>query len=109
MSTELGSAIPSGTPILRAQNAVGTPLGLRELTVLLVKHYGYHEGKYDLLVEYQIGAGPIGPTPENRVPGIMVGFAKLGLSTSTQDGPLTVDAAVENPKPKSKAKQSTRK
>lgn len=78
---------------------VAAPLSLKEVAELLVKHYGFIEGKFDLMVEYQIGGGLIGPTPDQRVPGMMVGVSRLGLTKSVQSGgPLTVDAAVVNPK-----------
>ena len=77
----------------------GKPLTMKEVAALLVKHYALHEGKFDLLVEYQFGAGAFGPTPESVNPGVMIGIAKLGLTQSAQPGPLTVDAAEVNPPP----------
>lgn len=92
MSTEtLALALP---PV-----ATGKPLTMKEVAALLVKHYDLHEGKFDLLVEYQFGAGAFGPTPETVNPGVMIGIAKLGLTQSAQPGPLTVDAAEINPPP----------
>lgn len=79
--------------------ATGKPLTMKEVAALLVKHYDLHEGKFDLLVEYQFGAGAFGPTPETVNPGVMIGIAKLGLTQSAQPGPLTVDAAEINPPP----------
>jgi hypothetical protein len=70
-----------------------------EVSALLVRHYGIHEGKFDLLVEYQFGVGAVGPDKENLHPGVMIGIAKLGLSPSANPGPLTIDAADVNPPP----------
>lgn len=85
-------------PVLgRPPVAAGTPLTMRELAELLVRHYGFHEGKYDLLLEYQFGVGAFGPTPETVNPGAMIGIAKIGLTPAAQLGPLTVDAAKVNP------------
>lgn len=90
MSTEL--------PILgQPPVAVATPLAMREVIELLIKHYELHEGKYDLLLEYQFGAGAFGPTPETVNPGVMIGIAKLGLTRAEKTGPLTVDASLVNP------------
>ena len=78
---------------------------MKEVAELLVKHYGFHDGKFDLLLEYQFGAGAFGPTPETVNPGVMIGIAKLGLTPSAQPGPLTVDAAQVNPAPQSHSKR----
>jgi hypothetical protein len=86
------------TPILgHPPVPVATPLAIREVIELLIKHYGLHEGKYDLLLEYQFGAGAFGPTPETVNPGVMIGIAKLGLTRAEKVGPLTVDAGTVNP------------
>ena len=77
---------------------------MKEVAELLVRHYGLHEGQYDLMVEYQIGTGPIGPQPGAQVPGLLFGVAKLGLSKVDEIGPLTVDAAVTNPVRKPRAR-----
>lgn len=90
---------------------VETPVSMRELTALLIKHYGLHEGRYDLLVEYQMGVGPVGPDPTNFVPGVMFGVGRVGLLAARGDGPTSVDAAVVNPVPmmqKKPAKKSAK-
>lgn len=76
---------------------VGTPLSVKELTALLIKHYGIHEGNYDLLIEFQIGMGAFGPTPDMQAPGAMIGISKMGLVKAPQVSVLTVDAALVNP------------
>ena len=84
----------TGTP----PGAVADPLTMRELATVLVKHYGIHEGKFDLLIEFQIGMGLLGPSPELTNPGAMISVSKIGLVQSPPvDGPMTVDAAIVNP------------
>lgn len=83
---------------------VNTPLTLKEVGELLVKHYGLTDGKYDPMVEYQIGGGLVGPNVENRVPGMMVGVLRLGLTKSIEDGPLTIDASLVNPPRRKRAR-----
>lgn len=93
-STDLPQLLPSEL------NIVGEPLPLKELTEVLIKHYGFHEGIYDALIEFRIGVGGFGPTPADRTPGAMVGIGRVGLVKAEQHGPNTVDAAVANPAPK---------
>ncbi|MBE0436404.1 MAG: hypothetical protein IBX56_11445 [Methylomicrobium sp.] len=86
--------------------AVAPVLSLRDLTELLVKHYGIHEGKYDLLMEFQIGTGMFGPTPEATLPSALVGISKIGLMPTRVESATTVDAAIVNPcKPKKTRKK----
>lgn len=78
---------------------VATPVSTSELTSILIKHYGLHEGRYDLLIEYQIGVGPVGPDPTKLVPGVMFGIGRIGLLAANGEGPTSVDASVVNPAP----------
>ena len=90
---------------------VGEPLTLKELTALLIQHYGKTEGKFELQVEFQIGAGPFGPEPAKLVPSIIVGVAKIALVEAKSEGPLVIDAASIASKSKSAtkvAKKSTK-
>ncbi|CEN56454.1 hypothetical protein [Candidatus Methylopumilus turicensis] len=75
-------------------------LTIKELTELLIKTNGIHEGKFELSVEFQIGVGGVGPSPEMVVPGAMVGVNRVGLTQSIVEGPNTVDASLVNPKSK---------
>lgn len=79
---------------------VQAPLSPRELAVALVKHYGLHEGTYDLLLEFQIGVGPVGPSKDMLTPGAMIGVTRFGLMPASAPGLQTVDAAEVNPDPK---------
>jgi len=83
---------------------VAAPLSLHDLATVLIKHYGLHEGCYDLMIEFQIGVGAVGPTPEALSPGAMIGVSKVGLMSSKSTGPTTVDAAIVNPAKKSRKK-----
>ena len=86
-------------------------LSLREAAELLVKHNGLHEGLYNLLFEFQIAVGAIGPSPELAIPGGMFGISGIGLEKVAAAGPHTVDAAIVNPAPRSPTTKpkSTRK
>lgn len=89
---------------------IKTPLSLRELTEVLIKHYGLHEGFYDLLVEFQIGSVAIGPDPNVRIPGLTFGVSKIGLSESKKaEGSMTVDAALVNPVGKPSGEKPSKK
>ncbi len=76
---------------------VSDPLTLRELAEVLVRHYGIHEGNYDLVLEFQIGVGQVGPDPEAQLPGAMVSIARIGLIQAADVGTTTVDASIVNP------------
>lgn len=75
-------------------------LSMRDLAVVLVKHYGLTEGKYDLMVEFQIGTGPMGPDKDSLVPGAMIGLSRVGLLPVAKLSPNTIDASQVNPKKK---------
>lgn len=80
--------------------AVEPVLSMRDLTEILLRHYGIHEGRYDLLVEFQIGTGPIGSDPANKIPGAVIGISKVGLRVSSESNLNSVDAAMVNPQSK---------
>ena len=70
---------------------------LREITELLVKHHGLHEGLYDLALEFQIAVGAVGPDPASIIPGAMFGVRRIGIMKTERAGISTVDAAQVNP------------
>lgn len=70
---------------------------LREITEILVKHHGLHEGLYDLAFEFQIVVGAVGPDPASIVPGAMFGIKGIGIVKAEKEGLSTVDAAQINP------------
>jgi len=86
------------------------PLSMRQLTEVLIRHHGLTEGLFDLLVEFQIGTGAVGPDKDRLLPGAMIGLARVGLSPAKVRGPNTLDAAElqpqlskpASPRPKSK-------
>jgi hypothetical protein len=69
------------------------PLSMRQLTEVLIRHHGLTEGLFDLLVEFQIGTGAVGPDKDRLLPGAMIGLARVGLSPAKVRGPNTLDAA----------------
>lgn len=79
---------------------------LLEVGELLVKHHGLHEGFYEVALELQVGVGAIGPTPESRLPGAMIGFSKVGLRKVDKLQPLVIDAAKVNPPTSKKARRT---
>lgn len=70
---------------------------LREITEILVKHHGLHEGLYDLALEFQISVGAVGPDPASIVPGATFGIKSIGIMKTEKEGLSTVDAAKVNP------------
>jgi hypothetical protein len=72
-------------------------LSLRDITELLIKHYGFNEGKFELLIEFQIGTGMTSPIPGQPFLGAFVGVSKIGLVPAAIESPNAVDAAVVNP------------
>ncbi|MBL8484646.1 MAG: hypothetical protein JNJ60_20790 [Rhodocyclaceae bacterium] len=82
-------------------NVVDQPLSLLDLTRTLIGHYGVHEGHYELMIEFLVGTGKFGPTPEQVSPGSVVSISRIGLLKVTQPTPQSVDAATCAP-PKSK-------
>ena len=97
MSTDATVSVQHVAPI-------DTPLALKDLSILLVKHYGLNEGTFDLMLEYQIGTGAIGPDKDNLIPGAMIGVSRIGLVPTSKVGPTTVDASVVNPAKKPRKK-----
>lgn len=82
---------------------------LKDLTILLIKHFGHHEGLYDLSFQLQIGTGAIGPDKENPLPGAMFGIAGVGLKRVEKLGTNTLDAEKVNPKPRARKKTAKSK
>jgi hypothetical protein len=85
---------------------------LREITELLVKHHGLHEGLFDLALEFQIAVGAVGPDPASIIPGAMFGVRRIGIMKTERAGISTVDAAQVNPSSPAKKvseKKPTRK
>ena len=81
---------------------------LRELTEILVKNQGLHEGFYNLSIQFQIGVGAVGPSSELICPGAMVGISRVGLSKTeeTKKNIHTVNAAEVNPALKKRSQKT---
>lgn len=84
-------------------------IALKELTVLLIKHFGHHEGLYDLAFQLHIGTGSIGPDKDNLLPGAMFGIAGVALKRVEKFGTNTLDAEDVNPAPKARKKAAKSK
>jgi hypothetical protein len=93
-----------------ADSATQYLLPLRDIVELVVKKVDVHEGHWTASVGVQIGAGAFGPTPDQQFPGAAVTVANFGIqrvdesNAQAMNSPLTVDAAIVNPKPKEKKK-----
>lgn len=78
----------------------------RELLEMLIKQIGVHEGQWMLAANFGMGPGNFGPTPDEVAPGMVVVVNQMGIQRvepGTVTPPsLTLDAAVVNPKPKTK-------
>jgi hypothetical protein len=74
---------------------------LQEATIALLKHQGIHEGDWILNFELSLGAGFMGPTPEQLRPSALIQIQRVQLARQPTDAPpnpLVVNAAKENPK-----------
>lgn len=80
---------------------------LVEMTEILIKKQGLHEGLYNLSVQFQIAFGAVGPSPELISPGAMMGVSGIGLSRTDKEKAniQTVDAAKVNPATKKGARK----
>lgn len=72
-------------------------LSLHDLTVTLIKHFGVHEGLYELSFEMQMGAGGMADHAGHHLPGAFFMIRQAGLVKVTKRGLNTVDAAQVNP------------
>jgi hypothetical protein len=80
-------------------------LSLRDLTEVLIKHYGHHEGKFEALISFDVGVGPfIKPGNSGPAPTVFMSIAGMQLSRVVDGQPSNnpdgiLDAAVVNPLP----------
>lgn len=69
-------------------------LSLRDLTEVLIRHFGYRDGLYALSVEFKIAIGQVGPgEAADLLPGTIVGVSRVGLLKTNKPGHNTVDAS----------------
>jgi hypothetical protein len=69
-----------------------------EVAEALVIKMGIHEGFYELGFEFQVTIGALGQEGASVLPGAMFGISKIGLTKTQVLTPLSVDAAIVNPK-----------
>jgi len=79
----------------------------RELTEMMVKQAGLHEGKWMLLVSFAFAAVNGGPAPDQLMPSAVAGVQSVGIQRAMPDSPpsLIVDAAEVNPAVGTKSKR----
>lgn len=87
-------------------NDVTLMCSLPELGTLLLKEKNIHDGLYEVSVEFQVAVGAVGPDDKSVLPGAVIGVKRIGLRKVEEKNPLTIDAAVVNPK-KTTAKRSS--
>lgn len=73
--------------------SINEPLSLQEIAAVMVRHFGYRDGLYEIAIEVQIAVGKVGPRPGNLLPGAAVGVSRIGLARVEKMGPYTVDAS----------------
>ncbi len=71
----------------------------KELTELIIKQAGVHEGKWILMLSFGFTAGNFGPTEDDVLPGGVAIVQSVGIQRVEVDSPsgLIVDAAKVNP------------
>ena len=72
----------------------------KELTELLLKQLGIHEGQWVLMVSFGFSATNAGPEGGEILPSAIIGIQKVGLQRAEPNSPpdMIVDAATVNPK-----------
>ena len=83
-------------------------LNLRQLTELLIREHGLHEGSFELSVQFDLAVGVFGLGPAGPLPGVMAMLRSIALSRAGTASPLAVDAAVANPATKPIKKRTGR-
>jgi hypothetical protein len=74
------------------------PVSVRELTELLVRHYGLTEGRWVLGMNFVVKTGNLEVETGQRLPGVLTSINAFALARVTGDGPEVVDAALVNPR-----------
>lgn len=70
----------------------------RELLDLLIKAQDVHEGLWTLVVNFGLGAGNVGPNPNELNPAAIATVLSVAIQRTTENTNLTIDAATSNPK-----------
>ena len=84
-------------------------LSLKELATILIKHHGYHEGFYEIGVQFNISVGAVGPEPSKVSPGAVLTVEGISLASCTESSPLAVNAATVNPMKRATPKKALAK
>lgn len=81
-------------------------VSLPELTTMLIKRAGFHEGHYELSVVFSmsIGVFALGQVPPR--PSTMTSLDSIALTKVEAPTPMSQDAAVVNPPPVARAKSA---
>lgn len=75
----------------KPSNLVVDILSLKDLGEMIARDRKIAPGSYDLVIEYKMGASPLGNPNENAIPAIGVALGGLGLRKSDKPGPLTIN------------------
>lgn len=79
------------------QPSVVPALALKELGAVLIRHYGLHEGLYDVSFEIIMGGGRFADEGGLPMPGAFIGIRQVGLVRVEKPTDNTLDASVVNP------------
>ena len=82
--------------------------GFKELTEMLVKKEGLHVGHWAILVRFGINAANVSMGGSEPLPSAIVPIVEIGIQRETAPTPLSVDAAVVNPKLNQEGKKGTK-
>lgn len=69
----------------------------QEVATALIKEKGIHEGVWQLVFGFGIGAANLGEGPQSLVPVAVVPISNVGLARAKEETNLSVDAAKVNP------------
>lgn len=76
-------------------------IDLRELTEILIKHFDYRDGFYEVGIQFNITVGRVGTDTMPQGPGAVLAIGGIGISRVDSPNPAALDAAEVNPhKPK---------
>lgn len=84
----------------------------KDLAKLMVKHEGLHEGLWGVYIRFGLRAANIPVQVEEHtsvMPAAILPILEIGIQPFAQATDLTIDAAVENPRPKRKGAKPSRK
>jgi hypothetical protein len=112
MASEIQSVIRSNNQIKEfiVSEATQYLFSYKELTELMVKKQGLHEGLWAVYVKFGINAGNISFGGEEHLPTAIIPIMEIGIQRHDKPSALTVDAALVNPsstKPNKKASKQT--